>query len=222
MTRASMRVLAIAIAGIATVASVQVIARSDQTTPKPPPPVSSEEQPPRIEADDAIPVTGDAPAGTRCDGSWFENPTLRYGLCVPVGWGFTDFTTASPLTLIPRRQLPSVRLLSPGGFPWHPGDAPFEVTRDRGVIDVELNVLEPSVDPGCDAIVLLRLGLRGCEQRIDALGLPSPSGALTATKVVVPLDPATQLLVIGRTSSGSLPEEVDRLWQLIGSIAAVQ
>jgi len=73
-----------------------------------------------------VPVAATPPAGVSCPSGWlfFDNPALHYSICYPAAWGFTDFSTTSPLSAIPARGLGSVNILSADAFPY-PADVPF-------------------------------------------------------------------------------------------------
>src|SRR5205823_7304071 len=55
----------------------------------------------------AVPAHAAAPTGLACPSGWsyFDNPVMHYGLCIPPGWGFTDFRQTAPLDQIPAPQL---------------------------------------------------------------------------------------------------------------------
>lgn len=193
--------------------------------PDPPP---DETQPAAVLAG-SVPARAPAPAGVTCPPAWsyFDNPVLRYGVCVPAGWGFSDFSSAAPMDRIPTAQLENLHLLG-NAFPWHPGTPSFDAIKAGG-LDVELDVLPASArsntecEPATKQVVGL-LTLLSCEQLYDNAGLPSPSGVLRALKVIVPLrtPPAdgsgNRLLVIARSRAAASIGEVTTLWQIVRSI----
>jgi hypothetical protein len=148
-------------------------------------------------------------AGVSCPSGWtgFENPVLRYSVCYPSAWGFTDLAGAEPLPAVPTRSMRNLRLLSANGFPWVAGTSTFDAVA-RGVTEVELNAMQPGAifENEC-APVANASGLLSCEQSLD--------GSIKALKVVVPLASGAQLLVIVRSSTS---QEVDHAWQIVRSI----
>lgn len=242
-------VLTLATAGVAGLSRIASSAADAGASDRQPPPTLVEGQPvsdppgfpdePATLAPDrfSVPASAPIPAGASCPAgwSWFENPSMHYGLCVPPGWGFTDFSAPDPLEQIPSVQLEGLHLVSASAFPWRPGARPFDAIRNRGIVDVELMLLEPGMaargecEPAAPRPVA-DLTFLTCEQRYDALGLPAPTGTLRATKIAVPLTttPAqspggpdltgARLLVIARTSPVTPLGEVRTLWQLVDSI----
>jgi hypothetical protein len=198
-------------------------------TPNPPP---DETAPPRS-LDGSVPARAPIPIDVTCPVGWsyFDNPVMHYGICVPPGWGFSDFRSATALDRIPVVELENLHMLG-NAFPWRPGLLPFDAIR-AGAFDIELDVLPASArsstecEPAMREIVGL-LTFLTCQQQYDDAGLPSPSGALRALKVVVPLrTPPTdalgelagaRLLVIARSSATASVKEVTTLWQIVRSI----
>jgi hypothetical protein len=169
------------------------------------------------------------PAGVTCPTEWsyFDNPVMHYGLCVPPTWGFSDFRGADPLDRIPNVQLENLHLLG-NAFPWRPGTMPFDAVR-QGATDIELDVLPPdtqAVDE-CEPSTKKLLGFLAvltCEQLYDEAGMPAVSGTLRAIKVVVPLrtppvdEPGARLLIIARTRASASLGEVSTLWQIVQNV----
>jgi hypothetical protein len=151
---------------------------------------------------------------------------MRYTMCVPSGWGFSDFSSAAPLDRIPVAELENLHLLG-NSFPWRPGTLPFDAVRS-GAFDVELDLLpaDASANGECEPsnkLLVASLTFLTCEQLYDDDGLPALIGTLRAIKVIVPPRDAqagAQLLVIARARVSALPQEVTTLWQLIRSIRA--
>ncbi|MFA5891942.1 MAG: hypothetical protein WDA27_13495 [Actinomycetota bacterium] len=193
--------------------------------------------------DDSTPTAGytvsalaTAPAGRTCPSGWgyFDNPAMHYGLCYPAGWGFTDFTTAAPQSTIESKRLGSLRMLSPEGFPWKVGQSASDAVLERGVTDVELNLLQPGATlDGCSPTTQLRLAnrtIRSCEEFLDSLGQPADSGDIHVLKIVVPLlqTPTldaplpdltgSALLVIVRASVSEFNKEADLEWLIAKNI----
>jgi len=198
-------------------------------TPNPPP----DETPPVSTVGGTVPARAPLPAGVACSTGWsyFDNTVMHYGLCVPPGWGFSDFRSANALDRIPAVELENVHLLG-NAFPWRPGILPFDAIK-AGAFDIELDALPASVrsstecEPATKQIVGLFTFL-SCEQLYDDAGLPSSRGALRALKIIVPL--LTQqagssgdlsggrLLVIARSRVLASVREVTTLWQIVRSI----
>jgi len=207
------------------------IARDGALTAAPNPP--SDETQPAAPLTGTVPARAPIPAGVMCPAGWsyFDNPVMHYGLCVPPGWGFSDFRSAGALDSIPAVQLENLHLLG-NAFPWHPGALPFDAIK-TGALDVELDVLPASVrstaecEPANKQIVGL-LTLLTCEQLYDETGMPSAAGALRALKVIVPLRAApadgtsdlagARLLVIARSRTSASLGEVTTLWHVVRSI----
>jgi hypothetical protein len=197
------------------------------------PNLPSDETPPAAPLTGSVPARAPIPAGVLCptDWSYFDNPVMHYGLCVPPGWGFSDFTSPVPLDRVPAVQLENLHLLG-NAFPWHPGALPFDAIM-TGVLDVELDILPASIrstgecEPASKQLVGA-LTLLTCEQRYDNAGLPSAAGLLRALKAIVPLQspPAdgssdlagARLLVIARSRASASIGEVTTLWQIVRSI----
>jgi len=249
--RRALRATIVLALAIATIASVGRIAFSDGADDKPAPLTLAEGQhvadpPPfpgeHVEASPepfTVPARAATPAGVTCPRgwSWFDNPVMHVGLCVPAGWGFTDFTSATPMTQIPSEQLTGLHLVSTRAFPWMPGDMPFDVIATRGIVDVEMMLLEPGIvatsecEPAAPRLVSGTTFLV-CDQAYDALGLPALTGDVRAIKIAVPLlsTPDTaypsadllgaRLLIIARLSPTTSLKEVDSLWKLVDSIRA--
>jgi hypothetical protein len=237
------RALVVVSAAIISVACVVLAATSDE--PSKPRPVTREGAlvsapiPPPDETAPAAPIGGTVPArapvpsGVTCPAAWsyFDNPVMHYGICVPAGWGFSDFTSAGALDRIPAVQLENLHLLG-NAFPWHPGALPFDAIK-AGALDMELDVLPASVrasnecEPAMKQVVGL-LTLLTCEQLYDGAGLPSSWGVLRALKAIVPLRTApadgpgdlagARLLVIARSRISASVGEVTTLWQIVRSI----
>jgi hypothetical protein len=173
--------------------------------------------------------------GIACARGWsfFDNPALHYGICLPPGWGFTELDSTAPLERIRSRTLANLRVFSPDAFPWHPGDRPIDAIVARGIQEIELDLLEPGAaastecEPSTPLAVAARTFLT-CEQTYDALGIPAVVGVARAIKVVVPLVRAAdlaagriesaRLLVVARHATGSSDGEVDALWRIVRSI----
>lgn len=174
-----------------------------------------------------------------CPNGWsrFDNPALHYRICLPEGWGFTDFSRPEPLTEIPSRMLENLHVLSPEGFPWRPGDAPFEVIERGSVVNIELNLLEPDVasviecEPAAPVAVAKATFLT-CEQAYDELGLPAEVGRVRALKVIAPLqrtplrlhplfDPTGARLQVIVRSALSTGKEANLAWRIVQSICAL-
>ncbi|HEX9776446.1 MAG TPA: hypothetical protein VGB83_12820 [Actinomycetota bacterium] len=234
LARASL-VSAVALGALASV--LLLAARGDDHQSKPRPPALAEPAARTPDDDGAtVPVEARGTTALTCAGGWtpFANPVVHYGLCIPPGWGFSDFTTTGPMTDIPRRMLNNLHLLSADAFPWTPGDFPFDLVRERGVVDVELNLL-PSDAPAsteCEPADPRRVGtltFLTCAQAYDDLGQPAEAGDVYATKIVVPLVTTPErigpgpslagarLLVIVRTAR-PMTEEVSLPWRVVDSI----
>jgi len=184
-----------------------------------------------------VPALTEPPVGVSCaEGwTWFDNPVMNYGLCVPPGWGFTDLSAPDPLAEIPSVMLTNLHLVNDVAFPWVPGTLPFDAVRARGLLDVELNLLEPGAEASteCEPATpraVSSLQVLTCTQFYDLFGLPAATGSLRADKVNVPLR-STPVDVVGgpslegaaiqvvlRSSILSAPKEVDTLWQVVGTI----
>ena len=183
------------------------------------------------EAPATVPAIGEPPNGVTCPDGWtyFDNPVMRYGLCVPQGWGFSDFRQTGPLDRIPSIQLENLHLLG-NAFPWRPGTMPFDAVR-QGAIDVELDVLPPGTQSGDECVpstpkLVGALTVLTCEQIYGDDGLPALSGLLRALKVIVPLasgpadEPDARLLVIARSRTWATLQEVATLWQIVQHVHA--
>ena len=179
----------------------------------------------------AVPARAAAPTDIACPSGWshFDNPVMHYGLCVPPGWGFTDFRQAAPLDQIPARQLENLHLLG-NAFPWRPGSLPFDAV-SQGAFDVELDVLPASAQSSdeCQPMIRKQLGTSSvltCEQSYDNAGMPAAKGSLRALKVIIPLrsapldEPGARLLIIARSRAGASSAEVTTLWQIVQSVHA--
>jgi hypothetical protein len=236
---------ALIVASVATISISVAVLTATSDEPSKPGPVAREgalvaaPNPPSDETQLAAPPTGSVPAraaiptGVTCpvDWSYFDNPLMHYGICVPPGWGFSDFTTAGALDRIPAVQLENMHLLG-NAFPWHPGTLPFDAIK-TGALDIELDVLPASVrastecEPATKQVVGL-LTLLTCEQLYDDAGLPSARGVLRALKAIVPLRTApadgsgdlagARLLVIARSRTSASAGEVTMLWQIVQNI----
>ncbi|MGZ6497021.1 MAG: hypothetical protein ACXVD9_12985 [Actinomycetota bacterium] len=95
-----------------------------------------------------VPARAPAPGG-RCPQAWsyFDNTVMHYGLCVPPGWGFSDFSSPDPMDAVPVPQLENLHLLG-DAFPWVPGRLPFDVIQASGALDVELDLLPAGARDG--------------------------------------------------------------------------
>lgn len=224
-------VVALALAG-ATIAALSVT-----ETPKPPPQGARDamDAAPDPPPSPGVPASSAPAHGIACPGAWsyFDNPALHYGMCLPPGWGISDLESPDPLTTVPAGRLASLHVLSPEAFPWRPGDLSFDAIVARDAFALELSILEPDArastecEPSTAAIVASRTYL-WCEQSYDAFGLPAGAGAVRALKVVVPLVRAAavgglrvldaRLLVIARFPATKAREEVDTLWRVVRSI----
>jgi hypothetical protein len=243
LLRHASRALVIACVAIIGVALVVLAATSDE--PSKPGPVAHEgalvsapvpppdETAPAASIGGTVPARAPFPAGVTCPVGWsyFDNPVMHYGICVPPGWGFSDFRSAIALDHIPAVELENLHVLG-NAFPWRPGVLPFNAIK-AGAFDVELDLLPASArsstecEPATRQIVGL-LTFLTCEQQYDDAGLPSPSGVLHALKVIVPLrTPPTdafgglagaRLLVIARSPATASVKEVTTLWQIVRSI----
>lgn len=239
-SRRAARATAVLLLAIASVASIGRIAFSEDaplTDRRPIPETPAIEQRTTQTSPPSVGVSTSPSSRCGQDRTWFDNPVMHVGFCVPNGWGFTDFTTPHPMQAVPREQLTNLHLLSARAFPWTPGTRPFDAIRARGIIDVEMTLLETGMVATTECEPSLprphaTLRLLTCEQRYDTLGLPAPAGDLRAIKILVPLattpDPVhdapglagARLLVIARTSEATTTQEVEQLWQLVDSIAA--
>ncbi|MGZ4140673.1 MAG: hypothetical protein ACXVD8_11995 [Actinomycetota bacterium] len=189
-----------------------------------------------IEQSTALTVPARAPApGGRCPQAWsyFDNTVMHYGLCVPPGWGFSDFSSPDPMDAVPVPQLENLHLLG-NAFPWVPGRLPFDVIQASGALDVELDLLpaDARATGECEPTDTLLVGLLTfltCEQTYDANGLPAVGGLLRALKVIVPLattptddqgDDLTgaRLLIVCRSRADATLSEVTTLWQIVRSV----
>ena len=230
--RRSLLVASIAIIGV----GVLALAATSEEPSKPGPvlpPEGALQASPATEIGATETVTGRAqlPSGVTCPDGWsyFDNPVMRYGLCVPPGWGFSDFRGSEPLDHIPTAMLENLHLLG-NAFPWRPGTMPFDAVR-QGATDIELNVLPGGATSGdeCQPSTKRQLGrltVLTCEQPYGSDELPAPRGQLHALKMIVPLqagpadEPGARLLVIARTRTAASPAEVTALWQIVQNIHA--
>jgi hypothetical protein len=183
------------------------------------------------QAAESVPALSPLPEGVTCPPNWtyFDNPVMRYGLCIPPGWGFSDFRGPDPLDRIPSIMLENLHLLG-NAFPWHPGTMPFDAVR-RGASDIELNIL-PADGTSADECqpstkrLLGVLSVLSCEQLYGDDGLPATTGLLRAIKVIVPLrtgpddEPGARLLLIARTRTAASLAEVTTLWQIVQNVHA--
>src|SRR5438132_687949 len=71
--------------------------------PIPPP----DEPAPSASIGGTVPARAPAPAGVTCPADWsyFDNPVVHYGVCVPPGWGFSDFRSSNALDRVPAVEL---------------------------------------------------------------------------------------------------------------------
>jgi len=182
-------------------------------------------------AAESVPALTQPPTGVTCPTNWsyFDNPVMHYGLCIPPGWGFSDFRASDPLERIPSVMLENLHLLG-NAFPWRPGTMPFDAVR-QGATDIELDVLPPDASSGDECLpstkhLLGILSVLSCEQLYGDDGLPAATGLLRALKVIVPLrtgpadEPGARLLLIARTRTTSSPAEVTTLWQIVQNVHA--
>ncbi len=184
-----------------------------------------------------VPVASDAPRGVACpnEWTWFDNPVMHYGLCVPPGWGFSDLTVEDPATELPSAQLTNLHLLSANAFPWQPGAALFDAVEEREVVAIELTLLEADAASvtECEPRTPESVGGRTfltCRQPYDVFGLPAKAGPTEATKVIVPLDrtpirmhplaepTGARLLAVVRQSTDLRGKEANLAWHVIQSI----
>ena len=181
------------------------------------------------DAEETIAALALRPNGVTCPTGWsyFDNPVMHYGLCIPPGWGFSDFRGPDPLDRIPLVQLENLHLLG-NAFPWRPGTMPFDAVR-QGATDIELDVLPPDTQAAdeCQPSTKKLLGLLSiltCEQLYDEAGMPATAGTLRAIKVVVPLptppvdEPGARLLIIARSRTAASLGEVSTLWQIVQNV----
>src|SRR5438874_1463486 len=135
LRRHASRVLVVVSFAIISVALAVLAATSDE--PSKPGPVAREgalvasPNPPTDETAPAaiggtVPARAPMPVGVKCPEHWsyFDNPLMHYGVCVPPGWGFSDFRSASALDRVPAVELENLHLLG-SAFPWRPGVLPF-------------------------------------------------------------------------------------------------
>lgn len=233
LRRNARRALMVALAAMIGVGIAGLAATSEE--PSKPGPVLPREgnvvAAPDVSTAQMVATEAPLPTGVTCPDGWsyFDNPVMNYGLCVPPGWGFSDFRGPEPLNQIPVVQLENLHLLG-NAFPWHPGALPFDAVRN-GAFDVELDVLPAAPQAGdeCQPVTKRLLGLLSvfsCEQRYGEDGLPAATGLLRALKVIVPLktgpadEPGARLLVIARSRIGATPTEVKTLWQIVQYIRA--
>jgi hypothetical protein len=150
-------------------------------------------------------------------------------MCIPPGWGFSDFRGPDPLATVPTATLENLHLLG-NAFPWRPGTMPFDAVR-RGVTDVELDMLQTGAAFADECApstqrLLGALSVLSCEQLYGDDGLPAGKGSLRALKVIVPLrtgpadEPGARLLMIARTAAAPSLAEVTTLWQIVQNIHA--
>ena len=221
-------IAAVAIAGSATLATGVATGGDPGTVPPRIPESDPTPTAPPAE-DETVPARTIAPADADCrpDDTFFDNPVLHVGVCVPPGWGFSDFTAPDPMERIPIRQLTNLHLLSPDAFPWQVGTASFGAVA-RGIVDVEFTVLERGARAVSECEPSTKRAGNGppylfCEQAYDALGEPADAGPITALKIIVPLksDPKTsfdltgaRLLVIARVATGDA-EGVEAAWSIV-------
>ena len=228
------RALIIALAAIVAVGLAALAATSEE--PSKPGPLPQREgafaaAPTQASNDESVAARASIPDGVTCPAGWsyFDNPVMRYGLCVPPGWGFSDFRGPDPLDRIPTVMLENLHLLG-NAFPWRPGTLPFDAVR-TGATDIELDVM-PADAPSNDECttsakrLLGILSVLSCEQLYGDDGLPAATGLLRAVKVIVPLqtgpedEPGARLLVIARTRTSASLAEVTTLWQIVQNVPA--
>jgi len=232
--RRARRALIVALSAIVVVGIAALAATSDE--PSKPGPLPQREgafasAPADVVNDAGVPARASTPDGVTCPAGWsyFDNPAVHYGLCVPPGWGFSDFRGTDPLDRIPSAMLESLHLLG-NAFPWRPGTLPFDAVR-QGATDIELDVM-PAASSSVDECqpstkrVLGLLSVLTCEQLYGADGLPAATGSLRAFKVIVPLptgpagEPDARLLIVARTRTAASPAEVTTLWQIVQNVHA--
>jgi len=183
------------------------------------------------DAAQTVPAVAPLPDGVTCPPSWsyFDNPAMDYGLCIPPGWGFSDFRGPDPLDRIPSVMLENLHLLG-NAFPWHAGAMPFDAVR-RGATDIELDLLQADATSGDECVpstkrLLGVISVLSCEQLYGDDGLPAAMGLLRALKVIVPLrtgpsdEPSARLLLIARTRTAASLAEVTTLWQIVQNVHA--
>lgn len=181
--------------------------------------------------DTRVAARAPVPEGVTCPDGWsyFDNPVMHYGMCIPPGWGFSDFQGPDPLEAIPSVTLENLHLLG-NAFPWRPGTLPFDAVR-RGATDVELDVLQTGASSSGECApstqrLLGSLSILTCEQLYGDDGLPALGGSLRALKVIVPLrtgpadEPGARLLIIARTATTASLAEVTTLWQIVRNVHA--
>jgi len=217
-----------------------LVAHGDDTAGKPPQPVFPEDAtvplPPFPPGEEPIavpePFTVPARAGTCPNGgSLFDNPVLRYRICVPSGWGFTDFVHQGALDEIASETLENLHLIKPVSRA--PGVAPFDDIARGRLVDIELDIAEPGISFGssCEPTTRVLEDALMCEHLLNSLGLPAPIGTIRAITIVIPLasapvrlhplhDPAgSSLLVIVRAARADT-KGVDRAWDVLESLSA--
>ena len=231
--RRARRALVVLLTAIVAVGIAALAATSEEPS-KPGPTIRPEGSfAPPTQASNEARVTASAPVpnGVACPGGWsyFDNPVMHYGMCIPPGWGFSDFRDSDPLETVPTVMLENLHLLG-NAFPWRPGTMPFDAVR-RGATDIELDVLQtgaastdecrPSTQQQLGALSVL-----SCEQLYGDDGMPAGKGSLRALKVIVPLrtgpvdEPDARLLVIARTRTAASLAEVTTLWQIVQHVHA--
>src|SRR5437868_8209334 len=232
LRRRVQRALIIALSAIVAVGIAGLAATSEE--PSKPGPVPQREgafaaAPTQALNDASVAARAPMPHGVTCPAGWsyFDNPVMHYGLCMPPGWGFSDFRGPDPLDRIPSIMLENLHLLG-NAFPWRPGTLPFDAVR-QGATDVELDLL-PADTPSIDECLPSPNPLSGmpsvltCEQLYGDDGLPAATGLLRAVKVIVPLqtgpadEPGARLLIIARTRTAASLAEVTTLWQIARNV----
>jgi hypothetical protein len=145
------------------------------------------------------------PLGVTCPPGWafFDNPVVHYSICYPPGWGFSNFSTANPLSTIPGRELYSLNILSPDAFPYPIGQDVVQSQPDvlQQVISVTAEVFPPGGKrEGCAPSTPLTVsGVQGtlCEDIYDILPGPevrfSPQGSRHTLVVFLPLSRPPEL-----------------------------
>ena len=234
LRRRARRALIVVLAAIVAVGFAALAATSEES-PKPGPALPPEgafaAAPAQGLNDATVAARTPIPAGVTCPSSWsyFDNPVMHYGLCIPPGWGFSDFRGTGPLDRVPTGMLENLHLLG-NAFPWRPGAMPFDAVR-QGATDIELDVLQggaTSTDE-CRPSTQRQFGtfsVLSCEQQYGSDDLPATKGSLRALKVIVPLrtgpadEPGARLLVIARTRTVASAAEVTTLWQIVQNIHA--
>jgi hypothetical protein len=184
-----------------------------------------------------VPARQSPATASTCPPAWnyFDNPALHYAICYPSGWGFTEYDAPLALTAVRSQTLGNLHLAGPEAFPWPDGDRSIDAVASRGVIDIELDLVDPSSTKENDCTPSpVRVSARtflACEEHLDALGMPASNGPIHTLEVVFdlarpvmttdvfPAPAGAQLVAIVRAPAAAFAKEVDLLWQLVGTIA---